>query len=589
MLAVRHRSFSGCRFTLNLLFLVFLCFTAIFAHAESHVLVIQVHSADGQPLRGIQLQVLGGGSGISDNQGKLRIRLAQETPEGANVDIDIVHAKTGPRYEIFQPIDKRIRVPPFREESNNYASVYVAKVGDKATLSIDGAVKILVYGIAGSKTNDVSHVRSPRGLQVRSPEITLEDIASRLELPVADVRKASSKFEERSTDPYDKAVAEMAQGHSKEAAVLYHQSLDESAKTAHQALAKEYAAAYAAGIAENASGQIDAALKDMKLALRLRPDSAEAMLGTGITLYVSDQPVDGIKYLRKAHELAITQDGIKSSKAAFYGEVLAGVLLEVGQFADAKKLLDDSEDSVKVDFGKLSQQMAMLHWTRARVLMAEADSIPVNLTGTLIDVGALEGVRAEQKNAENEMAQSIEIYSRKPSDFNSSLVAARAFMGNILLSEGDFASSKICALSSLSIQKDGRKAKLPETADTLIQLGSAQMYLRELDEAKIDFDDAESIVSQTTGSSSSLFADLLRKKAFLSECSGEKDEAKELLRREIEIDTVNQGPQGYRTKESQRLIQLFDSQDFNPKIILSGALEPNTHHILSISILCPPK
>src|SRR6185436_893830 len=104
------------------------------ARAAQGILVVQVSDLKGAPIPRVQLATKGDGSigPPTDAAGRTRISLAAQTKPQAIVALTIVGA---PKDLVFiSPWDNQVRVPPFENESQNFASVVLAERGDRALL-----------------------------------------------------------------------------------------------------------------------------------------------------------------------------------------------------------------------------------------------------------------------------------------------------------------------------------------------------------------------------------------------------------------------------------------------------------------------
>src|SRR6266545_3472777 len=109
---------------------------SVAASAEQGVLVIQVSTLQDQPLKGVVLSTKGDGeTGPATNEaGKTRLKLAPATKAGSWVTLQVVKSLGGVPHVFISPWDGGVRIPPFENESNNFTSIWLAEVGDKALL-----------------------------------------------------------------------------------------------------------------------------------------------------------------------------------------------------------------------------------------------------------------------------------------------------------------------------------------------------------------------------------------------------------------------------------------------------------------------
>jgi hypothetical protein len=122
----------SARNALLLIILASLCLACSLAWAEEGVLVVEVTDIQSHPVPGLRIGVEGSNStpGITDRNGKTRIRLAPSTKPCSSVSLLIMSSPGGEDLVILSPFLGRATVPPFDNESENYVLVVVVRRGD---------------------------------------------------------------------------------------------------------------------------------------------------------------------------------------------------------------------------------------------------------------------------------------------------------------------------------------------------------------------------------------------------------------------------------------------------------------------------
>src|SRR5437667_9234834 len=88
------------------------CCASIIVYAEAGVLVVDVEDARNRPVSGVQIGVEGdGGSTVTDDHGKARIRLAAQNKANDFVFLRILRSPPGRHLVMLSPWDARIQVP----------------------------------------------------------------------------------------------------------------------------------------------------------------------------------------------------------------------------------------------------------------------------------------------------------------------------------------------------------------------------------------------------------------------------------------------------------------------------------------------
>lgn len=167
-----HSGRSGNRWSVTFLLLLFL---ATCAAAEEGVLVLQVSDARHHPFASVRIGLAGEGGSpqSSDQNGRLRLKLAPNTKPFAWATLVLKGGPPGKDLVFISPYDDpaRVRVPPFDNEQDNYNEVIVVNYGDKSMVeSGSGRLAIEATSVAAQKPAPKSQNRpmfgEPRFLTV---------------------------------------------------------------------------------------------------------------------------------------------------------------------------------------------------------------------------------------------------------------------------------------------------------------------------------------------------------------------------------------------------------------------------------------
>jgi hypothetical protein len=145
------------------------------ARAEDGVLVVHVKDIQKHPIAGLEIGVEGdGGSSITGDDGKARIRLAKQTREGTSVSLQILKSPPGKDFVMVSPWEYRVVFPSFENESENFVEVVVVARGDRAALESRDFVRA-----ATAQLNNASAPRTPEEqAPARDPKASLAEIAN---------------------------------------------------------------------------------------------------------------------------------------------------------------------------------------------------------------------------------------------------------------------------------------------------------------------------------------------------------------------------------------------------------------------------
>jgi hypothetical protein len=281
---------------------IMLSVLAIAGRAEQGVLVLHVGNPEGQPLQGVQLSTLGDGSSgpPTDRAGKSRIRLAPQTRPGDWVSLQIARA---PRELAFiSPWDGRVRVPPFENESDNFAPVVLAARGDRALLETGKALAALAAKINAAVMTEKPNLATPEEIRRQA----LNEVAELFGLDRDDLDRALQRLAKVSADPYERGMSALYQGRLRAASRQLARALEERESAAPPVAGNIVNAALFLGQSLYEQGKYAQAVEPLKRALELRPDDARALHLIGTALLKSGKPAEAEPYLRKALSLQET-------------------------------------------------------------------------------------------------------------------------------------------------------------------------------------------------------------------------------------------------------------------------------------------
>lgn len=140
------------------LLLIFLLVTC--ALAEEGVLLLIVSENGPHPFPGVPIGAAGGAASpqTTDQNGKVRLKLAPGTKPSTWVTLLIGSAPTGIAVAFISPYDGRVRVPRFDNEQENRVLVELVRRGDKAMLE-SGSGMLAIH--AAVKSSASAHKKGP--------------------------------------------------------------------------------------------------------------------------------------------------------------------------------------------------------------------------------------------------------------------------------------------------------------------------------------------------------------------------------------------------------------------------------------------
>jgi hypothetical protein len=180
--------------------------TGAITRAEERMLVVHVEDAQKHPLSGMQIGVKGdGGSSVTTDDGKARIRLAQQTKPGSWVSLQILKSPRGKDFVLNSPWNGRTLVPSFENESENFVEVVVVQRGDRAALENGNVLTAMLAQIIHRKG-----VASGDGGQTpHDDQANVTAVAKQYGLTAEELDSAIRTSEAKTTDTYQAGLSRL--------------------------------------------------------------------------------------------------------------------------------------------------------------------------------------------------------------------------------------------------------------------------------------------------------------------------------------------------------------------------------------------
>jgi len=180
------------------------CLSAGILWMEAGILVVNVQDVRKHPVSGVQIGVEGdGGSAVTDDHGKARIRLAPQNKEKDWVSLQIVKSPLGKDLVMVSPWDSRTPIPSFENESENFVRIVVVEYRDRAALENGSVLAALT-----AKINQGNAPKTPeKEGREEDPKANLAAVAQQFGLDPEDLDKAIRAWGEKTTDTYEAGLA----------------------------------------------------------------------------------------------------------------------------------------------------------------------------------------------------------------------------------------------------------------------------------------------------------------------------------------------------------------------------------------------
>ncbi len=499
---------------LLLILLASLCLACPMAWAETGILVLYVKDVHQHPVADVKIGVEGdGGSAVTDENGKARIRLATQTKVGSWIFLQIVRPKD---LAIVSPWDYRAQVPSFENESGNFVGVVVVRLDDREALLSGTVLKSAVQRI--NKAN--APKSADKQAAPEDPKANLEAVAKQFGLSPEDLDKAIKAWGAKTTDPYDKGQAELYQGNYSQATA----DLQDSLKQRKEKLASDRNAVADAAFSLGQSLYQQGRYKESAVAygdcLQIRPDDALVLNNTAVSLQEAGDYAGAEPLYRRAlasNERALGPD---HPKVATDLNNLAVLLYIKGDYAGAEPLyrraLAIDEKALGPDHPKVATNLN-------------------NLANLLEDKGDYAG-------AEPLFRRALAIDEKALGPDHPLTANSLGNLGQLLYAKGDYAAAEPLFRRALAIDE---KALVPDHPDVATSLSNLALLLY----AKGDYAGAEPLYRQALaidekalGPDHPGVATDLNNLAKLLEAKGDYAAAEPLMRRALAIDEKALGP-----------------------------------------------
>ena len=306
-----------------------------FLWAEAGILVVNVQDVSKHPVSGLEIGVEGdGGSAVTNDHGKARIRLAAQNKQKDWVSLQVLKSPPGKDWVMVSPWDSRTPVPSFENESENFVKVVVVQRGDRAALE---SGTVLVAATAQINKANAPKTASKQAAQ-EDPKANLAAVAKQYGLDPEDLDKAIRSWGERTTDPYEAGLAALYQRNYLAASAQLKESLQnrEGRLAADQKAVTD--AAFFLGQSLYGEGKYRESATAFQRCLQLRPDDRVVLNDLGVSLMQAGDYACAEPLYRRALAIAEKALGPDHPDVATDLNNLAELLQAKGEYAGAEPL-----------------------------------------------------------------------------------------------------------------------------------------------------------------------------------------------------------------------------------------------------------
>ena len=319
---------------------------ATVAQAETGILWVKVLNLKNTPLRKVSVGTEGpGSSALTDDRGLARIRLATQTRPGTWVTLEV----SGGDYAFVSPWNRKVLIPPFENESENFVTVHLTAKGDREALESGRFAVALAAKFNATLKPKLKDERTTE----EERKAALAEVARSFGLTPEEADRAIREWGKKAVDPYDKGEIALYQQNYKEATAQLSTSYEMRKPAFEKALAEMVEVTVSLGLSLYGEGRYREAVEKFREANALRNDDADIINYLGLTLFRAGHYAEAEPHLTRALAIREKSPGADHPDTATSLNNLAALYDEQGKYAEAeplyKRALAISEKSLGAD------------------------------------------------------------------------------------------------------------------------------------------------------------------------------------------------------------------------------------------------
>jgi tetratricopeptide (TPR) repeat protein len=344
---------------------------AITAQAETGILWVKVLNLKNTPVRKVSVGTEGPGSStLTDDRGLARIRLAPQTRPGNWVTLEV----SSGAYAFVSPWNRKVMIPPFENDSENFVTVYLTARGDREALEIG---KFAVALAAKFNATLAPKLKDERTTE-EERKAALAEVARSFGLTSEEADRAIREWGKKAVDPYDKGEIALYQRNYPEATEQLSKSYEMRKQAYEKAMAEMMEVTVSLGLSLYIQGRYREAAEKFRESNALRNDDADIINLLGNALYQAGQYTEAEPHLNRALAIREKALGANHRKTATSLNNLAALYDSQGKYAEAEKLymraLAISEKTLGADHPETAvshNNLALLYASQGKYAEAE--------------------------------------------------------------------------------------------------------------------------------------------------------------------------------------------------------------------------
>src|SRR5262245_42400146 len=304
---------------------------AITAQAETGILWVKVLNLKNTPGRKISVGTEGPGSATrTDDRGLAGIRLASQDRPGTGVTLEV----SSGNYAFVSPWNRKVLVPPFENESENFVTVYVTTRGDREALESGRFAVALAAKFNATLTPKLKVERTTE----EERKAALVEVARSFGLAPEEADRAIREWGKKAVDPYDKGEIALYQENYPEATAQLSKSYEMRKPAFEKALAEMMEVTVSLGQSLYIQGRYREAAEKFREANALRNDDADIINYLGNALYQAGKYTEAEPHLNRALAIREKALGADHPNTATSFNNLAALYESQGKYAEAEQL-----------------------------------------------------------------------------------------------------------------------------------------------------------------------------------------------------------------------------------------------------------
>jgi tetratricopeptide (TPR) repeat protein len=241
---------------------------------------------------------------------------------------------SGGDYAFVSPWNRKVLIPPFENESENFVTVYLTARGDREALESGRFAVALAAKFNATLTPKLKDERTTE----EERKVALAEVARSFGLTPEEADRAIREWGKKAVDPYDKGEIALYQQNYPEATARLSESYDMRKSAFEKALAEMMEVTFSLGQSLNGQGRCREAVDKLRKANTLRSDDVSIINYLGVALVQAGHYNEAGPHLSRALAIREKSFGADHPDTATGLDNLAELYRAQGKYAEAEPL-----------------------------------------------------------------------------------------------------------------------------------------------------------------------------------------------------------------------------------------------------------